>query len=410
MNNVQEHPDLAYSCKLLYETIQIAVFYSENGDSLDMMWGMEEKHKLFFKEIEAQIRPFMKKKVDHPVILSSNFWEEFIVLPVKRNGERQGFVVVGPSIQQIPTDELIDGFVNDHQISYRDLPRWKEFWSSLPVIKRLRLLHIAVLANWIINQETLQITDVQQYSYEYILPNMLMSEIENEISAQQELSFTHASLKMEKQFLELIRTGNTTELAKIWTIFPNEGTPILSKRSQLRNTKNIAICLTAIVMRAAVEGGIFEELAFKLSDLYIQQIEEQKDIKTVEAVSVRMMYDFAERVEQSQRDGVSRSVRMCQKYIFNHLYQDITVDKLAELADLNGSYLIQLFKEQTGMTLMKYIQKQRIDEAKKLLSLTNDSTSSIGARLNYYDQSHFTKSFKKFTGMTPKQYRSTSKS
>ncbi|WMT40893.1 hypothetical protein RE628_28085 [Paenibacillus sp. D2_2] len=256
MVNVQEHSDLAYSCKLLYETIQIAVFYSENGDSSDMMWGMEEKHKLFFKEIEAQIRPFIDREADYPVILFGNFLERFIVVPVKRGGKRQGFVVVGPSIELIPTDELINGFMNDYQISYRELPRWKEFWSNLPVINRLRLLHIAVLTNWIINQETLQITDVQQYSYEYALPNMPLGEKEIGISTQRELSLFHNSLEMERKLVELIRTGNTTELAKQLTVRSDEGVGILSKRSQLRNAKNLAICAIVLVTRAAVDGGV----------------------------------------------------------------------------------------------------------------------------------------------------------
>ncbi|HEY4390861.1 MAG TPA: helix-turn-helix domain-containing protein [Paenibacillus sp.] len=407
MFNVQGHPDLSYSCKLLYETIRIAVFYSENGDSLDMMWGMEEKHKLFFREIEAQIRPFMERKVDYPVILASNSWGEFIVVPVKSSGERQGFVVVGPTIQRVPSDELIEGFMNDRQISYRELPQWKEYWGSLPVMDRIRLFHIAVLANWIINQEALQITDVQQYSYEYVLSDRPIGEIEMEISAQRELPLYHSSLKIEKQFLEIIRTGNTAQLAKEWTAFPNEGVGVLSKRSQLRNMKNLAICLVALVTRSAVEGGLYEELAFKLSDLYIQRIEEMKDVNKVVAIQARALFDFTERVEQSRRASISKPVRMCQEHIFNHLYQEINVEQLAELTGLNGSYLMHLFKEKTGMTLMNYIQKQRIEEAKKLLSMTNDTTSSIGARLNFYDQSHFTKSFKKFTGMTPKQYRST---
>ena len=72
-----------------------------------------------------------------------------------------------------------------------------------------------------------------------------MGEIENEISTLRELSLPHVSMETEKQFLELIRTGNTTELAKLWTVIPSEDMPILSKRSQLRNIKNIAICMTS---------------------------------------------------------------------------------------------------------------------------------------------------------------------
>ncbi|MFD2115121.1 helix-turn-helix transcriptional regulator [Paenibacillus yanchengensis] len=79
---------------------------------------------------------------------------------------------------------------------------------------------------------------------------------------------------------------------------------------------------------------------------------------------------------------------------------------LAELTGLNSNYLITLFKKQMRMTLKNYIQEQRIEEAKKLLRLTNDTISSISTRLNFYDQSYFIKVFKKHTGITPKQYRS----
>ncbi len=409
MVNVPNQPDVAYSCKLLYESIQLPIFYTEDGHAVETIWGSGDQHRPFYMEFEKLFRPFIEKEMEHPVILTANSWEEFIIVPVKRSGERHGFVVIGPSIQQVPTDEHIHGLMNDNQMSYRDLPHWKAYWDSLPVMSRLRLLHISVLAHWMINQEALEITDVLQYSYQYVLPTMFQNNIEIEILTKRELSVSNHSSKIEKRLLELIRTGNTGELMKQWIAFPNEGVGILSKRSQLRNMKNLAICCVAIAMRAAVDGGIYEELAFTLSDLHIQQIEELNDIKAVEAALVRALLDFTERVEQSRKESMSKPIRICCEYIFNRLYQEITFDKLAELTGLNSNYLMNLFKEQTGMTLMNYIQKQRIEEAKKLLNMTNDKISSIGLRLNFYDQSHFIKVFKKYTGMTPKKYRSTLK-
>lgn len=409
MVNVHNQPDVAYSCKLLYESIQLPIFYTENGHAVETIWGSGDQHRPFYMEFEKLFRPFIEKEMEHPVILTANSWEEFIIVPVKRSGERHGFVVIGPSIQQVPTDEHINGLMNDNQLSYRDQPHWKAYWDSLPVVSRLRLLHISVLAHWMINQEALEITDVLQYSYQYVLPAMFQSNIEIEILTKRELSVSNHSSKIEKRLLELIRTGNTSELMKQWIAFPNEGVGILSKQSQLRNIKNLAICSVAIAMRAAVDGGIYEELAFTLSDMHIQQIEELNNVKAVEAALVRALLDFTERVEQSRKERLSKPIRICCEYIFNHLYQEITFDKLAELTGLNSSYLMNLFKEQTGMTLMNYIQKQRVEEAKKLLHMTNDTISSIGLRLNFYDQSHFIKVFKKYTGMTPKKYQSTLK-
>lgn len=407
MVNIHNQPDVAYSCKLLYESIQLPIFYTEDGHAVETFWGSGDQQRPFNMEFDKLFRPFIEKEMKHPVILAANSWEELIIVPINRSGERHGFIVIGPSIQKVPTDEHVNGFLHDNQISYRDLPHWKAHWDSLPVVSRLRLLHISVLAHFLINQEALEITEVLQYSYQYMLPAKFQSNIEIGIQTKRELSVSNHSSKIEKRMLELIRTGNTSELMKQWIAFPNEGVGILSKRSQLRNTKNLAICCVAIAMRAAVDGGIYEELAFTLSDLHIQQIEELNDVKAVEAALVRALLDFTERVEQSQKESMSKPIRICCEYIFNHLYQEITLDKLAELTELNSSYLMNLFKEQTGMTLMNYIQKQRVEEAKKLLHMTNDTISSIGLRLNFYDQPHFIKVFKKYTGMTPKKYRST---
>ncbi|WP_340004778.1 AraC family transcriptional regulator [Paenibacillus sp. FSL K6-0276] len=408
MVNVHNQPDIAYSCKLLYESIQLPIFYTEDGHDVETIWGSGDQHRPYYMEFEKLFRP-LEKEMEHPVILTANSWEEFIIVPVKRSGERHGFVIIGPSIQQVPMDEHINGLMNDNQMSYRDLPHWKAHWNSLPVVSRLRLLHISVLAHWMINQEALEITDVLQYSYQYVLPAKFQISIEIEIQTKRELSVSNQSSNIDKRLLELIRTGNTSELMKELIAYPNEGVGILSKRSQLRNIKNLAICTVAIAMRAAVDGGIYEKLAFTLSDLHIQQIEELNDVKAVEAALVRALMDFTERVEQSRKESMSRPIRICCEYIFNHLFQKITFDKLAELTGLNSNYLMNLFKEQTGMTLMNYIQKQRIEEAKKLLHMTNDTISSIGLRLNFYDQSHFIKVFKKYMSMTPKKYRSTIK-
>jgi YesN/AraC family two-component response regulator len=95
----------------------------------------------------------------------------------------------------------------------------------------------------------------------------------------------------------------------------------------------------------------------------------------------------------------------CQQYIFNHIYEDISVAGLAGKMRLNVNYLSQLFKKEAGIPIHSYIMREKVEEAKRLLSASELTLSEIWARLNFYDQSHFTKIFKKQTGATPKQYR-----
>ncbi|HEY4390855.1 MAG TPA: helix-turn-helix domain-containing protein [Paenibacillus sp.] len=407
MVNNPDYPDLSYSCKLLSENTQLPVFYTKEGHAVETIWGSRDQHNPFFMEFEKLVRPFIEKEMEYPVILTANSWEDFIIVPVKRHGERSGFVVIGPSVRQATTEEHILGLMNDNHLSYRDLPNWKAYWDSLPVVSHLRLHQIIALAHWMINQETLEITDVLQYSYQSVLPAMFKENIAIEVSTSRELSVSNHSLKIRDQLEELIRTGNTTELIKQWVAIPTEGIGVLSKRSQLRNAKNLAICCIMLATGAAIEGGLYEDLALTLSDLHIQQIEDLNEVKAVEAAMASVVWDFTERVKQSRNEKMSKPVRVCCEYIYSHLYQEITIDKLTELTGLNDSYLMNLFKKQTGMTLMNYVQKQRVEEAMELLRITNDTVSSIGLRLNFSDQSHFIKVFKKFTGITPKKYRST---
>ncbi|MNI59062.1 HTH-type transcriptional activator Btr [compost metagenome] len=110
-------------------------------------------------------------------------------------------------------------------------------------------------------------------------------------------------------------------------------------------------------------------------------------------------------MKDNRRSKLSRTSALCQNYIFNHLYEELTLSKLAGVAGLNASYLSQLFKKETGLAVSDYIQRERIEEAKRLMEWPGISLSDIATRLHFNDQSYFTKVFKKYTGITPKQFR-----
>ncbi|MCB2795335.1 AraC family transcriptional regulator, partial [Listeria monocytogenes] len=80
----------------------------------------------------------------------------------------------------------------------------------------------------------------------------------------------------------------------------------LSKRSRLRNEKNLAICLITLVTRAAIDGGLYPETAFTVSDLYIQHIEELQDAEEVGRVGQEALLDFAGRVRSQKSRRYSR--------------------------------------------------------------------------------------------------------
>ena len=88
-----------------------------------------------------------------------------------------------------------------------------------------------------------------------------------------------------------------------------------------------------------------------------------------------------------------------------NIFEYFTIEDLGHTFSYNPVYLSQLFKKETGMSLHDYIMKEKIEEAKKMLVSFHLPLSEIYSRLQFVDQSHFTKVFKKYTGTTPKQYK-----
>lgn len=401
-------PDLAFLCNQIHESLQLPVFLHPDSDlNMEAFWSVGlPPHPIFTDPVELY-RSVAGKGTSllGPVIRETNFMEGFIALPVKRNGQSQAVIVIGPVIRQKPGSEICANLLNDYGIPNRERSIWMEYWQNLPIMNRKRLLHISVLANWMINFEALDIINVLKSSLQYALPDRQMQKVDLALADRRESNIFNEGIEGTRLLIDLIRNGNKTELMKRLSEVTYNEKSGLSKRSQLRNVKNLAICGVAISMRAAVEGGLSEDLGFTLSDLHIQHIEELNEVILVEAAAIQAMVDFAERVDQCRKNNVSKPIYVCKEYIYRHLFEDITIQKLSELSGLNPDYLSQLFKKETGLTLMNYIQKERIEEAKKLLAHSNDTISTIGARLTFYDQSHFVKVFRKHAGLTPRQYR-----
>ncbi|QLG38071.1 MULTISPECIES: response regulator [unclassified Paenibacillus] len=92
-------------------------------------------------------------------------------------------------------------------------------------------------------------------------------------------------------------------------------------------------------------------------------------------------------------------------YMNEHYSSDISLQEVAQYAELNPTYFSLLFKEQTGTSYIKYLTHMRIDLAKSMLS-QGLRVHETGTRVGYPNYRHFTDTFKKITGITPGQYRS----
>jgi AraC family transcriptional regulator len=93
------------------------------------------------------------------------------------------------------------------------------------------------------------------------------------------------------------------------------------------------------------------------------------------------------------------------EFIDEHLAEHIPLAALAELADLSLYHFAHAFTQSFGMPPHRYHWARRMDRARTLLRMPALSVTQIGSQIGFGETSSFTRAFRKFTGLTPSEYR-----
>lgn len=211
----------------------------------------------------------------------------------------------------------------------------------------------------------------------------------------------------EQNMLHYISHGETEKLKEL---LGDSGSHAVTTgklaHDNLRQLKNEMICLAVLASRAAIDGGLDIELSYSLCNIYLQRIEKSYLFNELFEISGQIFFDYTSRVNKLQTGNdnspiVDRAIR----YITANINQKIHVDDLAAYLKVNRSYLSTKFKKDTGISVSDYITQQKIIEAQRLLKYTDRSLAQISNYLDFSSQSYFQLQFKKYTGMTPAQYK-----
>jgi AraC-like DNA-binding protein len=99
-------------------------------------------------------------------------------------------------------------------------------------------------------------------------------------------------------------------------------------------------------------------------------------------------------------------VRTVREYLENHFAENVSLDEITALSGLSSYHLIRVFRSETGLPPHAYLEQVRINRARQLLRV-GASIADVAFLTGFSDQSHFTRHFKKMTGVTPGQYQQT---
>ncbi len=106
-----------------------------------------------------------------------------------------------------------------------------------------------------------------------------------------------------------------------------------------------------------------------------------------------------------QKEHSDESIKKAQLYIEDHYGQRLNIKEIADLVNLNGRSFLRRFKKATSNTPLEYIQRVKVEAAKKKLESTTDTILEIMYGIGYHDEKAFRTAFRKYSGLSPKEYR-----
>lgn len=320
-------------------------------------------------------------------------------------------IIIGPTRQSAMNDQDIKALAFKCDVAPDDV---EEFVSAMKSIVQMPLSSIVQMLctiNYVMNGEKLSLEDIVIYDTEQqnlkelietARTNQNFNSAPLDIQAQRTV---HNTLELEQTLTNIVRKGDTSAFHEWIRNAPAVSGGTLASDA-LRQMKNMFIVTATLVSRAAIRGGMDVNDALSLSDEYIQKCELLFDIDKITNLHYHMVLDYTEQVEKlRQGKAPSKFVTNISNYIQHHLSEPVDIEALAKAMFMSRTYLAAKFKKETGSTLTDFILKEKTEEAKRLLRYTDKHLTSISAYLGFSSQSHFSRTFKKYTGKTPLEYR-----
>ena len=152
--------------------------------------------------------------------------------------------------------------------------------------------------------------------------------------------------------------------------------------------------------------------AYSFTNLLVYIIEKYAGRDVAVMIAKMFMIDI-DRISQSpfiifqgQKTHDDEPIKKAQEFIENNFEEKITVDQLASMFALGRRNMERRFKKATSNTVVEYIQRVKIEAAKKNLESGRKNVNEVMYDVGYNDPKAFRTTFKKITGLSPVAYRS----
>lgn len=209
----------------------------------------------------------------------------------------------------------------------------------------------------------------------------------------------------EKKLIHAIRTGNEENVRRILDAIRHD---IEEKRGEPEQVKNFYWNLIYSINHMRMSIKILEndqkKQADNLTSLY-QLIEKSTNIDELQELLEEVAKTIVGRINQYNKNNINVVLQNAIAYIHEHYNLPITLNELAEHTYVSTYYLSRMFSKELGKTFVDYLNEVRIEEAKDLLQDNGFKAYEVAERVGISDAHYFSKLFKKYTSLTPTEFK-----
>lgn len=192
-------------------------------------------------------------------------------------------------------------------------------------------------------------------------------------------------------------------------VAPGECVIIRPQQEHLFMAKPEARFVVADMLDAPDNISAYEDVVFAVNKpltLYLAFIEAQLEQQVITELEQAMFNTFYHLLSNHRLlTKLDSRIANVLAYIEQHLDESLGITVLANIAHLSNTQLKVLFKRQTGLTVMNYITKMRMEKAQALLIHTDYPLQIIGELVGYAEPSTFSRKFKQHVGLSPSKFK-----
>lgn len=181
--------------------------------------------------------------------------------------------------------------------------------------------------------------------------------------------------------------------------------PIMDGLTLVKELKNRGISPEVIIILSAFDEYDFIRTSFKLGvDDYI--LKSNYNQEYIIEIILKALDKKAPSIVKKKNNFFSTEINAIIDFLEKNYYKNISLKTICTHVSYSESYLSHIFSKETGISIIDYLNRLRIEKAKEALSSSDYKVYEVATKVGFQSVEHFSRTFKRITGTSPKRYKS----